>query len=378
MKILFTQFTPPFTQLHSSLVERRSNPEQKYLDYTDWYSQLRKLSAKENIVKFISFTKRKKRFSIVQDGYESVFFPITNPNKKPGNGRWDFIAPGLLAWVKDFAPDVIHIIGTGHLMASEIIATNYADRVTVWVRVAFQQYMTNWNELHRCGHLVFPTATAAKDAEEYFPKEKLTSFPLGANLTLFKPDRKHEKRFDVMSVARITHVKQIHIVKHIVNRNNLSWLNVGGIVKGWPFRKWEDLIFFNRIRRRLQLPRVKRALYHPHICGFFNNAAMPSLYSQSKVFVHPSLAEGAPRCVQEALACEVPVVALKSTVPYIEPEFGIPCSSHDEFEDAVLTLLSDNKKRARMGRNGREWLVENHSPEKLYETFQTLNYKISN
>ena len=103
---------------------------------------------------------------------------------------------------------------------------------------------------------------------------------------------------------------------------------------------------------------------------------MVRLYNSAKVLVHPSLGEGAPRAVNEALSCEVPVVVLRSTVSYVEPEFGVACNSLDEFYDAALELLDDDERRIKMGRSGREWLMENHSPEKLYRAVDALNREI--
>lgn len=373
MKILFTLFTPPFVQMQSPLFKGSEPIERKYLNYDDWFNRLRRFSAMKDTVKFISFTKAKKVFSIEHDGYESVFFPIANPEEKVRDGRWDFFAPGLVDWVKGFDPDVIHIVGTGHLMALEIMKAGFNDRTCLWERMTLYPYKFDWEEYKLCRCLVMPHAKAAEEASRRMG-DKVTSLPLGANVTLFRPDYGAGKAYDVMSVG-YTSNKQSHVVKEIVRKNSLSWLLAGGINKGWPFTKLEDALFAGSLRRRLGLDRVKKAKNYPHVCGFFGNDRMPGMYNSAKVFVHPALYEGAPRCVQEALACEVPVVVLKSTVPYVDPSFGVACADHAEFEEAVLSLLKDGKRRKEMGRRGREWLLKNHSPEKLYEAFQALNAK---
>jgi glycosyltransferase involved in cell wall biosynthesis len=375
VKILFTQFTPPFSQVNTSLVGRKSEPEQKYLQYSDWYSSLRRLSAEGDTVKFISLSKRRDRFSISHDGYEAVFFPIDNPDEKVKDGRWDFHAPGLVDWVREYDPDVIHIVGTGHLMARQIISAGFGGRTCLWERCALQPYKFEWEEYALCRYLVLATAEAVKVAAKRLSAEKLINFPFGCNTTLFAPDRGAEKKFDIISVGG-RGGKKIEVIRDIVKRHSLSWLHLGSITKGWPFSKIEDVLFFNNIKRRLELQRVKRARSYPYVCGYYDNCQMPGLYNQARLLVHASLSEGAPRCVQEALACEVPVVVLKETVPYVEKEFGVACKTHDGFEDAVLGILGDEERRVEMGRAGREWIVAHHSPLRLYEAVRAVNEKI--
>ncbi len=375
MKILFTLFTPPFAQMQSSLFKGGDSVERKYLKYDDWFSNLRKNCVAGNEVKLVSLTKQKEPFSITRDGYEAVFFPVANPDEPVKDGRWDFYAPGLVEWVNGYAPDVVHAIGTGHRMAAEIMKAGFGPRTCLWERMKTADYKFGWDEYALCARLVMPTAEAAREANARLKENKAMNLPLGANVELFRPDASVEKKFDIISVG-FTQNKRGPLIREIAKRHRLSWLLAGGINKGWPFTPRENLLFMNSMRKRLGLPRVKKARAYPHVCGFFSNTEMPALYNSARVLVHPAVEEGAPRCVQEALACEVPVVVLKSTVPYVDADFGIPCESPDEIDGAVAGLLADEERRREMGRRGREWLVKNHGPDKLHEAVERLNIEI--
>ncbi len=376
MKILFTLFTPPFSQTNSSYINFFRNPEVQYLEYKDWSSNLRRNFAKKDNVKFISFSLGSNITKYNIDNYEAIFFPIETKIRKIDRIKKyypnirSFYSEEMIKWIQDFDPDIIHMIGTGFKMNKEIIKiSDFSQKSFVWERVVLNESKREGEDVKKCKYLVLPTGKTRIEAQKFFPKEKLVNFPLGANIKDFSPS-KTEKRYDVVSVGHLGTRKQIHIVRKLVKNNNLSWIHGGGIVEDWPFNKIEDFVFFNRIKRILGLRRVKKSLKHNHVCGFFPNSKMAEIYNQSKVLVHPSLAEGAPRCVQEALACEVPVIVLKETVPYIEPEFGIACNSLDEIEDATMSLLSDDKKRKTMGKRGREWLIEHHSPQKMHEEIE--------
>ena len=380
MKILFTQFTPPFAQHQGSATYSSKgasdSPEGRYLAYSDWYSNLRKLLAERDTVKLVSLTKGDSPFSIEQDGYESRFFPVENPDEEPINGRWDFFAPGLVDWVREYDPDVVHIVGTGHRMGAEIMRAGYSRKTCLWERTRFRDFKARWEEFKLARSVAMPTEAAKAFAAPLLPGREIINFPFGANLTLFRPDPFIEKEFDIMNVG-YTSNKQSRVVMEIAKSNNLSWLVAGGINKDWPFTPLDNALFMGSLRKKLGLRRVKTARGGRHTCGFFPNTEMPALYNSAKVFVHPSLAEGAPRCVHEALACEVPVVVLKSTVPYVEADFAVACDSPDEFEGAVMELLGDDEKRRRMGRRGREWLEANHSPVHQLEAVSVLNERLA-
>jgi len=71
--------------------------------------------------------------------------------------------------------------------------------------------------------------------------------------------------------------------------------------------------------------------------------------------VHPSIWEGFPRTIIESLACEVPVIALSSTIKGIitHDVHGLLVEEKDLINN-VKELLSNEKLIKEMGKNGRE------------------------
>jgi glycosyltransferase involved in cell wall biosynthesis len=88
--------------------------------------------------------------------------------------------------------------------------------------------------------------------------------------------------------------------------------------------------------------------------------------SSLDVFVLPSLAEGTPNCVIEAMACGVPVIATNvGGIPDIlDPECGIliPPGNANALAEAMLTLARNPERRSRMGAAAKERCEKLFSP----------------
>lgn len=104
---------------------------------------------------------------------------------------------------------------------------------------------------------------------------------------------------------------------------------------------------------------------------------MPAYLSSLDVFVLPSLNEGIPGAVREALAMEIPVVATdvggtsevvhdNETGILIEPE------DPDAIADAIDYLLSNPEIRAKMGARGRELIVSEFSIESYVANYEAF------
>jgi glycosyltransferase involved in cell wall biosynthesis len=89
--------------------------------------------------------------------------------------------------------------------------------------------------------------------------------------------------------------------------------------------------------------------------------------SSLDVFVLPSLAEGTPNGVIEAMACGVPVIATNvGGIPDIlDPECGIliPPRDADALAEAMLKLARNPELRSRMGATAKERCEKLFSPK---------------
>jgi len=363
MKIVFTQFTPPF---------EHGMTETEYLRYDDWFSKLRRAFAKNENVFFISLTKKKELITVKHEGYTALFFPVKNPDQRQSNCRLWYENDGLCRWLINESPDVIHIIGSGSQMALNILKNVREPLSFLWERNVVNKNTLMWEELDLCDYYVHPTFDSIKRAMARVPKEKLLKVPLGADTDFFKPVEL-EKQFDIVSVGVLTPRKQIDKVQKVVYKRGLRWIHSGGYVKGPPYTKAEDLFFFRKLRKLFSKYPQKKS-YSGNICsGRFSHQQMPLIYNRSRIMVHPALFEGAARAVQEALCCELPVVVSKKAVPWVEPEFGIAIDELSQLDEAVRSLLSDNNKIKKMGKNGRDWLMANHSFSHLYDVVAGFN-----
>lgn len=113
--------------------------------------------------------------------------------------------------------------------------------------------------------------------------------------------------------------------------------------------------------------------------GRVPNDELPEVYSKSQLFVLPSKAEGLPRTVLEALACETPVVT--SNLPQLEPlvegaGLTVPVGEVNALQKAIQTFLGDEPRRAQAGTIGRERVVENYSWAETVEETTEVYYDV--
>ncbi len=121
------------------------------------------------------------------------------------------------------------------------------------------------------------------------------------------------------------------------------------------------------------------------VTGYVSPNDLPAYYSLIDVFVHPSLHDGMPNAILEAMACEKAVIATpvggtKDIVEDGKNGLLVNVNDADALAENILALLDDDEKRASLGKHAREFVKSEFKPEKELtanlEVYRKLGLKI--
>ena len=102
------------------------------------------------------------------------------------------------------------------------------------------------------------------------------------------------------------------------------------------------------------------------VTGFVSTKDLPAYYSLMDIFVQPSLRDGLPNALLEAMACEKPVIAtpvggIVDAVTDCKNGRLVSANTVDELADAMDELLTKENLRKDLGRAGRQTMIERFS-----------------
>jgi glycosyltransferase involved in cell wall biosynthesis len=121
------------------------------------------------------------------------------------------------------------------------------------------------------------------------------------------------------------------------------------------------------------------------VTGYVSPGDLPAYYSLMDVFVHPSLRDGMPNAVLEAMACEIPVIAtpVGGTLDILEDgKNGMLININDDkaLAEKTLKLIGDRTLRSDLGKQARKVIAEKFTPEKELdanlEIYKKLGLKV--
>lgn len=278
-------------------------------------------------------------------------YAVKNIKPKPDLIHAHFSYPdgfGMIGLAKSWnVPLVISALGTierkvayeGSYTSRQIIeAMNSADRI-LSVSEDLKLHIVNLG-IKEDKVIVVPNGV---DTEKFKPPEKgnardLLDLPVDKDIVLFVGALRSIKGVDYL----------IEAARNFVNKNTELYM-VGrddGLKKSLV-KMAEDFKIADHIK----------------FIGPVNHEEIPLWISASDILVLPSLSEGRPNVVLEALACEVPVVATDvGGIPEImvngETGYLVPSKNSHELSEKINKLLEDKSLREKMGKLGRKSIIE--------------------
>ncbi|HET9910180.1 MAG TPA: glycosyltransferase family 4 protein [Anaerolineales bacterium] len=108
------------------------------------------------------------------------------------------------------------------------------------------------------------------------------------------------------------------------------------------------------------------------VTGHISPKGLPNYYALMDVFVHPSLRDGMPNALLEAMACGKPVVTtpvggMLDVIKDGENGIFVPVNDSEALSNAIEELLNNAERRNQLGTAARQTILDGFSPQKELE-----------
>jgi glycosyltransferase involved in cell wall biosynthesis len=193
----------------------------------------------------------------------------------------------------------------------------------------------------------------------HVPRSKIHVIPNWVDAQMFRPMSVDKKPRSICFVGRLEKQK------------NLKMLITA--MKGLDAR----LIVYGEGSLGTRLDEQARSLgVDVEFRGRIANEELPRELNACEIFILPSLYEGNPKVLLEAMTCGLPVIGtnvegIKSVIQHNET--GLLCEpTVESIREAIIRLLADHDLQARLGMRAREYILSTSSLDQAIQTELTL------
>jgi len=176
--------------------------------------------------------------------------------------------------------------------------------------------------------------------------EKTIIIPNYVDTDCFMPDDSASKDFDLIFIGRLSHQKNIKVLLEAVKYLNIKVLIIGdGELRKGLQSQYGDLN--GSITWKSNIP----------------NHDLPSYLNRSRIFILPSLYEGHPKALIEAMSCGLAAIGANSpgiSELIIHNYNGWLCDiSSESISNEIQFLLNNSDLCSKLGENARKYVIEN-------------------
>ena len=225
------------------------------------------------------------------------------------------------------------------------------------------RWLLKWT-LMKADKIIAISQESAKNAKNVASRDVEIIYE-GINVKKFRPTKVAEPKHNMILTVGIlskvnvrrkgfdTLIKSMpYVVKEF---ENVRFVFVGKLKDGYPVLR--------------NLAEKLGVLDYVDFAGYKSDEELLELLNQCTIFAFPSIHEGFPTVISEALACEKPVIGTNlAAIPevVVNNETGILIKepqSPEELASAIVTLLRNPLLRKEMGKRGRQIICRNFSRE---------------
>ena len=280
--------------------------------------------------------------------------------------------PNLSSVLKNIRPDIIH--AHSHLFLLTFTAVKGAKKLglpsvlTVGGVSAARDTFINFGQqiyLYTVGKWIFRNVSriiclTRSDACEVMKygadSSKIRIVPNAVDLNLFKPSKEKPNDPLFVWVGRFVPEKGPHYLVKAIEV----------VVKECKDAK------FILIGDGQMLPLIRKMVKKSGLddcvrfTGFLDLKSVSHILSKATGFVFPSLKEGMPKAVLEAMACGLPIIAsnISGIDEFVTNGYNgllVPPEDHQVLGEAIMNVISDRKLAAKLGANARKTVETDHN-----------------
>lgn len=204
-----------------------------------------------------------------------------------------------------------------------------------------------------------------------FPLQRTKSLPNGVNIRSFHPVNIQNERHNIVFVGRLVIEKGVPLLIQAIAKLKDDFPDIELNIIGDGYGR-DDLL---KMTKEFGVEDCVRFL------GRKNNVY--EHLTQADIYVQPSLNEGLPNSLLEAMACGLPVVVTRvggmpDVVSNSVEGFVVEPSDVNSLAEAIRKLLHNPELRKRMGTAGRDKIQKYYSLETVADHYITLYQQLLN
>ncbi len=202
--------------------------------------------------------------------------------------------------------------------------------------------------------------------------DKISIIPNGVDIDVFKPSDKKDSNL-IAWIGRFVPEKGLFYILEAMREVIKKYTAVKlALVGDGPLR--------NNLQTLVDMFDLEKNII---FLGAMNRVEVANLLSRSNFFVFPSLKEGMPRAILEAMACGKPVLGsdisgIKDVIIHRENGLIVPPRDSKALANAIMLLLEDDNLRRELGRNARKLMVEKYDWNIIGEKIEQVYYDAIN